>query len=252
MVEIQSFKRLILIAVLRHVSSMVIRLVSVFDQMRLPNFHDVFRTILGWRGDLGFIIRVHGQEFNRFRRKTQSQALHEWKLHRQEKFLYICDTLHMWALDIGAGVAGNHLPIGVGGRGAAPPESCGGPTGYRLMLKRQRLGVAMSNPGAAREVRAGTTSGEDANLGATPPRYTAVFQSLVRKLVIETAAKAVLLRKPCSKQSPCFMVFTKGLIYRALATRDRSENRAKMNFAMEPAGIGADLGCQPGLRRHAI
>ena len=38
-----SFKRLILRAVLRHVSSMVIRLISVPDHMDLPEFH---RTIL--------------------------------------------------------------------------------------------------------------------------------------------------------------------------------------------------------------
>ena len=37
-------------------------------------------------------------------------------------------------------------PVCVGGRGAAPPEFCGGPTGYRLMLKRQREGAAMSDP----------------------------------------------------------------------------------------------------------
>jgi hypothetical protein len=30
---------------------MVIRLVSVADQMPLHEFHDVFRTILGWNGD---------------------------------------------------------------------------------------------------------------------------------------------------------------------------------------------------------
>ena len=111
----------------------------------------VFRAILGWQGDLGFMIRVHGQEFNSFRRKTQSKALHELKLHRQETFLYICDTLHMWewdvrVVDIEAGVEGEHLPRCVGGRGAAPPEFCGGPKGYRLMLKRQRVGAALSNP----------------------------------------------------------------------------------------------------------
>ena len=32
------------------------------------------------------------------------------------------------------------------GRGAAPPDHCGGPTGYRLMLKRQRDGAVMSDP----------------------------------------------------------------------------------------------------------
>jgi len=58
---------------------MVIRLVSVSDQMPLHEFHDVFRTILGWNGDLGYIVRVHGQEINSFRRKTRSKALHEFK-----------------------------------------------------------------------------------------------------------------------------------------------------------------------------
>ena len=94
---------------------------------------------------------MHGQEINSFRRKTRSKELHEFKLHRQEKFLYICDTLHMWewdvrVLDIQDGIEGNHAPVCLGGRGAAPPEFCGGPTGYRLMLKRQREGAAMSDP----------------------------------------------------------------------------------------------------------
>ena len=37
---------------LRQVSPMVIRLVSVSDHMPLREFHDVFRIILGWNGDL--------------------------------------------------------------------------------------------------------------------------------------------------------------------------------------------------------
>jgi len=130
---------------------MVIRLISVSDQLQLPEFHDIFRAILGWNGDLGYILRIHGQEFNSFRRKTRSKALHEFKLHRQEKFLYICDTLHLWEcdiriIDIQDAVESDELPLCVGGRGAAPPEFCGGPTGYRLMLKRQREGTRMSNP----------------------------------------------------------------------------------------------------------
>ena len=130
---------------------MVIRLIAVSDHMPLPELHDVFRAILGWNGDFGYLIRVSGQEFNSFRRKTRSKALHELKLHRQETFLYVCDTLHLWewdvrVLDIQDGVEGEHAPICVGGRGAAPPECCSGPTGYRLMLKRQREGAAMSDP----------------------------------------------------------------------------------------------------------
>jgi hypothetical protein len=151
MADTLRFKRLILRAVLLQVSPMVIRLISVSDQLQLPDFHNIFRVILGWNGDLGYIIRIHGQEFNSFRRKTRSKALHEFKLHRQEKFLYICDTLHMWewdirVIDIQDAVEGDDLPLCVGGRGAAPPEFCGGPTGYRLMIKRQREGAAMSDP----------------------------------------------------------------------------------------------------------
>ncbi len=149
--ETTSFKRLILRAVLREVSPMVIRLVSVSDQVDLPQFHEIFSAILGWSGDLGYLISVHGQEFNSFRRKTRSKALHEFKLHRQEKFLYVCDTLHMWewdvrVLDIQDGAEADDVPLCLDGRGATPPESCGGPTGYRLMLKRQRDGAAMSDP----------------------------------------------------------------------------------------------------------
>jgi hypothetical protein len=149
--EPTSFKRLILRAVLHQVSPVVIRLLSVSDQTELPEFHRIMRLVLGWKSDVGYIVRVHGQEFNSFHRKTRSKALHELKFHRQEKFLYICDTLHMWewdirVLDIEGGVEGDQHPICLSGRGAAPPEHCGGPTGYRLMLKRQREGAAMSDP----------------------------------------------------------------------------------------------------------
>src|SRR3954470_10165347 len=151
MADTVSFKRLILRAVLRQASPMVIRLISVSDRLQLSDFHDIFRAILGWDGNLGYIIRIHGQEFNSFRRKQRSKALHEFKLHQQEKFFYICDTLHMWewdvrVIDIQNAVEGDDLSLCVGGRGAAPPEFCGSPTGYRLMIKRQREGAAMSDP----------------------------------------------------------------------------------------------------------
>ena len=116
MIATTPFKRLILQAVLCQVSPMVIRLLSIPDHMELTEFHDVIRAILGWDGDLGYIVRVHGQEFNSFRRKTRSKVLRELSLHRQEKFLYICDTLHMWewdirVLDIEDGVDGDRVHV---------------------------------------------------------------------------------------------------------------------------------------------
>ena len=144
-------KRLTLRATLRAVSPMVIRVLSVSDQLDLPGFHEAFQAVLGWTGDLGFTVRIHGQEFNSFRRRTRTKTLSDFALHRQEKFLYTCDAMHGWEWDVrildveGAPDADGSTAC-LAGRGASPPEYCGGPTGYRLMLKRQREGAALSDP----------------------------------------------------------------------------------------------------------
>lgn len=150
------FKRLILRAVLRNVSPMVIRVVAMPDYLDLLDCDDVFRAILGWDG-LGFIFRVHSQEFNSFRRLTRSKTLRDFQLRPQEKFLYICGAIDLWEwefrlLDQAAGADGDDVPVCLGGRGAAPPEHCGGPTGYRLMLKRQREGNSMCTPAQVESV----------------------------------------------------------------------------------------------------
>jgi hypothetical protein len=144
------FNRLILRAVLRNVSPMVIRVISVPDSLDLIDFDEVFRTALGWDG-LGFIFRVHGQEFNSFRRATRAKALRDFQLRPRETFLYTCGAVDLWEwefrlLDQEPGADGEQAAVCLGGRGAAPPEHCGGPTGYRLMLKRQKQGEAMCTP----------------------------------------------------------------------------------------------------------
>jgi len=77
--------------------------------------------------------------------------LRDFQFRPQEKFLYTCGAIDLWEwecrlLDQAVGAAGDDMPICVGGRGAAPPEHCGGPTGYRLMLKRQKEGNSMCTP----------------------------------------------------------------------------------------------------------
>ena len=112
------FKRLILRLVLRNVSPMVIRLVSVSDHMELTEFHEVFSAILSWSGNLDYIFPSHGQEFNSFQRVTRSKTLQDFQLHRQEKFLYVCDALdNVRVLDIQAGEPGDHRGVGCGRAG---------------------------------------------------------------------------------------------------------------------------------------
>jgi hypothetical protein len=37
---------------------MIIHLISVSDQLQLPEFDDIFRAILGWSGNPGYVIRI--------------------------------------------------------------------------------------------------------------------------------------------------------------------------------------------------
>ncbi len=145
------YKRLILRAVLNDVSPIVARVFSIPDDVEITELHDLFLSMLGWQHDFGFIVRVHGQEFNSYQRRSRGKRLRDFQLRRQEKFLYICNTLDLWewelrVLDIQDGNADDRAPECLDGRGAAPPESCGGPCGYRLMLAHQEAGPQLSDP----------------------------------------------------------------------------------------------------------
>jgi len=144
-------KRLVLRCVLKDVSPLVARVIAVPDDLDIRDLHDLFLAMLDWDYSPDFIIRVHAQEFASFRRNSRGKRLRDFQLRRQEKFLYICDTLDLWewevrVLDVEAAKAGEEVPVCLKGRGAAPPPMCGGPTGYRLMLRRQQAGPGLSNP----------------------------------------------------------------------------------------------------------
>jgi len=145
------FKRLILRAVLRDVYPMVIRLVAIPDTLYLTDVDDIFHAVLGWDSGIGYAFQIQGQEFNSFQRKNRSKKICDFRLHRQEKFLYTLGALDQWewefrVIDLQDGAEGDHTPVCVGGRGAAPPQYSGGPTGYHLMLKRQQMGEQMFHP----------------------------------------------------------------------------------------------------------
>jgi Plasmid pRiA4b ORF-3-like protein len=129
---------------------MVIRILAVPDSLPLHQFDATFCAVRGW-DHIGFLFRVPGQEFNSFRRAPRSRTLREFQLRPTETFVYTCGAIDLWEwevrlLDEESGSVGDDAPLCLGGRGAAPPQFCGGPTGYCLMLKRQRLGEAMCTP----------------------------------------------------------------------------------------------------------
>ena len=144
-------KRVIVRAALRDVYPAVSRLVAIPDWVNLTDFDDIFHAVLGWDSGIGFAFQIQGLEFNSFRRKTRAKKLRDFRLHRQEKFLYTLGALDQWeweirVVDLQDGAEGDERPVCVGGRGAPPPQYSGGPTGYRLMLKRQETGEEMFEP----------------------------------------------------------------------------------------------------------
>src|SRR5580704_13097673 len=122
------FNRLILRAVLRRVSPMVIRVLALPDCLDLASFDEVFCSLLGWDG-LGFSFHIHGQEFTSFlrRTKTQRKTLQDFQLRPRETFLYTCGGIDLWewefrVLDSEAGSDGDDAPLCLADQGAAPPE----------------------------------------------------------------------------------------------------------------------------------
>jgi hypothetical protein len=171
-----SFKRLILRTVLRDVYPMVVRLVAVPDALDLSDFDDIFHALLGWDSGIGYAFRIQGQEFNSFQRKSRSKKLRDFRLHRQEKFLYTVGALDQWewelrVVDLQNGAEGEKTPVCVGGRGAAPPQYSDGIGFYRsAMLERLALGgrlhVRKREKGQGSRVALRFSTGNDASSGS--------------------------------------------------------------------------------------
>jgi hypothetical protein len=160
---------------------MVFRLLAVPDWLLLHELDAVFRAVLG--GDnIGFLFRVHGQEFHSFRRATGCKTLREFPLRPSESFLYTCGAVDLWEweirlLDEEPGSVSVDAPRCLGGRGAAPPQPGGGPTGYRLMLKRPSMGEAMGTP-VQREAAVGMWAASDPE---APPETWRCYRQILQE-----------------------------------------------------------------------
>lgn len=98
----KTFERLILRAVLRKASTMMIRVLAVPDYRVLSSFEEVFRAVLDWDG-LGFSFYIHCQEFTSSLRRTGAQwkTLRDFQLQPPETLLYTCG-----GIDLGNGRSG--------------------------------------------------------------------------------------------------------------------------------------------------
>jgi hypothetical protein len=51
--------------------------------------------------NIGFLFRVHGQEFNSFRRATRWKTLREFQLRPRETFIHTCGAIDLWEWSFG-------------------------------------------------------------------------------------------------------------------------------------------------------
>jgi len=91
MPDLASFQRFTFRVVLLKVSPLVVRLISVPDDLSLEELHEVLQLTFGWRCHSFYSFRIHGQEISR-RRHLRTRRLSEFQLRRREKFLYTEST----------------------------------------------------------------------------------------------------------------------------------------------------------------
>jgi hypothetical protein len=72
---------------------------AVPDSLFLHEFDVLFRAVLSW-GHIVFLFRVHGHEFNSFRRATRSKRLRQFQLRPIEAFLYHYRAIDLWEWEI--------------------------------------------------------------------------------------------------------------------------------------------------------
>ena len=112
-----------------------------------------------------------------------ARSCSDFRFHSQEKFLYTLGALDQWewelrVVDLQDDAEGDETPVCVGGRGAAPPQYSGGPTGYRLMLKRQERGENMFEPAQVETIGV---------LAAAHPDRPASTWELLRSVLVDGA-----------------------------------------------------------------
>ncbi|MGH9763346.1 MAG: IS1096 element passenger TnpR family protein [Blastocatellia bacterium] len=81
------------------VSPLMVRLISVPDDLSLDELHEVLQLTFGWRREPFYTFRIRGQEVSR-RRHLRTRKLNEFQLRRREKFLYTYDPLSLWEWEI--------------------------------------------------------------------------------------------------------------------------------------------------------
>ncbi len=137
--------------VLRNVSPLIWRRLLIRTDTSIAALHAVLQTAMGWSDTHLHRFHIHGKAYGiarcggiGFADDPVEVRLSDFRLHREERFLYEYDFMDGWILDIrleetlAADAKGIH-PRCTAGRRATPPENCGGSEAYLARLDRYEI-----------------------------------------------------------------------------------------------------------------
>lgn len=129
------------------ISPMIWRRLLVPATMTLQDLHGVFQVVMGWRSLHLYQFRIHAVHYGSWElgAETPDRTLGSFNLRRGDKLVYEYDMINCWAHEVRIEAwlepqARKRYPVCIGGKGACPPEDCGGPEGYDDR-KAEALGI---------------------------------------------------------------------------------------------------------------
>lgn len=129
------------------ISPMIWRRVLVAASMTLEDLHGVFQVTMGWRSLHLYRFRIHAVHHGSWELggETPDRTLGSFGLRRGDRFAYEYDMTDLWQHEVRIegwheAQPGKRYPVCIGGRGACPPEGCGGPAGYDVR-RAEALGI---------------------------------------------------------------------------------------------------------------
>ena len=143
---------------LRDVHPAVWRRARLVDSLSIADLHRAIQVHMGWDDDHLHRFRIHGREYGvayiggpTFAEDAASVPLARFGFRPSERFRYEYDFMAGWQIEVrvertirAAPGASHRIPVCVGGRGASPPDNCGGPQAY-AEWRRDALGWPMAD-----------------------------------------------------------------------------------------------------------
>ncbi len=124
-------------ACLIDISPMIWRRLLVPATMTLHDLHGVFQVAMGWRSLHLFQFRIHAVHYGSWDlgAETPDRTLGSFNFRDGDKFVYEYDMTDFWEHEVRVEAwirrqPRRRYPVCIGGKGACPPEECGGPRGY--------------------------------------------------------------------------------------------------------------------------